>query len=288
MDSSVLQNKRGKQRGSLGGAVTAGVAISLIAPVLSYLGIMIMTRTGIWWLPLIVGYFVILGIPFTYWINRREKYTYHMQIGHEMYYKENPSALKSALRKARKAGIPDDVRRIAAYYRARTDIVPKFSDIKEAKRRRNAALLYTGAVVAAVLGIFLIWRAFPIPQGLFDQKIKKADYTSVFLLAGGLLSLISAVGLFLGKKVRPVRYAAAIMLALCVWSAFLAYTLRKRPTYTDSLIHAACLVTFALAALVAPEIAGDIRTAEQVHNDNKELRIGLYELGYLQEEDLQQ
>ncbi len=288
MDMSIAQKKKRKQRGSLSGAVTAGVTISLIAPALSYLGIMIMTRTGIWWLPLIVGYFVILGIPFTYSINRRERYTYHMQIGHEMYYKENPSALKSALRKARKAGIPDDVRRIAAYYRSRTDIIPKFSDIKEAKRRRNAAFLYTGAVITAVLGIFLIWRAFPIPQGLFDQKIRKADYTSVFLLAGGLLSLISAVGLFLRKKVRPVRYAAAIMLALCVWSAFLAYTLRKRPTYTDSLIHAACLVTFALAALVAPEIAGDIRTAEQVHNDSKELRIGLYELGYLQEEDLQQ
>ena len=41
-----------------------------------------------------------------------------------------------------------------------------------------------------------------------------------------------------------------------------------------------------LTTFVIPRIAGDIRTAGKVSRDKKELKISLYELGYIKEEEL--
>ena len=288
MKMNGLSKKKKELPAGLWRALAVALPMSLIAPVASYIGIKIMTNTGIWWIPLLIGYLTLLQIPLAFWIDNREKDVYHAQVGHEIYYKENQAALRRALRKARRAGIPDDIRRTLEYYRSRSDTfrATEMSEQHDMKKRRKAVILYAGAVITALLGIYLINKAFPIPQGLFDQKVKKADYTSIFLLAGGLLMLVSAGGLMLKKKVWPVRYSAAIVLALGIWSSYLAYTLRKRPSTEDCLIQAACLGVFVLAAFVIPAIAGDVRTAEQVWREKKELKLSLFELGHIGEDEL--
>ena len=137
-----------------------------------------------------------------------------------------------------------------------------------------------------MLGTFLIWRAFPIPEDIFKQELKTANFTPIFLLAAGVLTLSSAAGQFLRKSLWPLRSATIVMLVLSIWSAGIAYTLRKLPTVTDCIIHAVCFTIFLIFAIAIPLIAGDTRTAEQIHRDRRELRINLFELGLIDEEEL--
>ncbi len=269
-------------------AITGAWLLGASVPLMTALGYLIILKTGIWWLPLITVMLVLMGVPVAARIERRERYNYHMQVGHEVYYGENPEALKKELKKARRSGISEGVQIVAAGYRARPYKIEKFTERREEKRRKRAVLLYCGAGIAALIGIFMLLRAFPIPEGFFSQKLKTADYTEAFLIIGGVLALISAAGLFVGKRIRTYRYVAVIIMILSVWSAGVGYTLHKRTTYMDCLTNAGCLAVFLLTAFVVPAIAGDIRTAEQVSRDKKELKIGLYELGYIKEEELRE
>ena len=284
---SVDREKKDLLTGCLG-AVGGAYLMSASVFVLAYACYLIVRYAGIWWLPIITTILVSIGIPVASWIEKRERADYHMQVGHELYYSENPKELEKDLKKARKSGIATEVQRTAAYYRNRPTKVKQFTDRREKKRRVKAVLLFIGAVIAALMGISLIWRAFPIPQGIFEQKLKTADFTPIFLIIGGILVLASALGLFLGKTVKAARGAAVIALILSVWSALVAFSLNKRPTYMDGAINAVCLVAFLLTAFIIPAIAGDVRTAEQVSRDKKELKISLYELGYIKEEELRE
>lgn len=267
---------------AIGEAWLMGASVVLITAI----GYFFILKAGIWWLPLTVAMLVVLGVPVAVRIEKRERMNYHMQVGHEVYYGENPEALQKDLRKARKSGVSRDVQLIADGYRARPDRIEKFTEQKEYKRRKKAVLHYFGAGITALLGIGLVYRAFPIPAGFFKQELQTADFTEAFLVVGGLLALISAVGLFFGKRIRVYRYIAVIIMILSIWSAGVGYTLNKRPNFTDCMINAGFLAVFLFTAFVIPAIAGDIRTAAQVSRDKKELKICLYELGYIKEEEL--
>ena len=269
-------------------ATGEGFLIGIIVPAITVISYLIVRYTGIWWLPILTTLLVGLGVPVAYWIEKRERETYHMQVGHELYFSENPEFLEKELKKARKQGISPEVLKTVAYYRARPAKVKQFTVIREKKRRVKAVLLYIGAVITAIVGISLLWRAFPFPDGMFKQKLKTADFTSIFLIIGGILVLISTAEMFFRKAFKVFRYAAAITVMLSTWSALIAFSIKKRPTYMDGLINGICLVVILLTTFVIPWIAGDIRTAEKVSRDKKELKISLYELGYIKEEELRE
>ncbi len=267
-------------------ATGEGFLIGTIVPAITVIGYLIIRYTGIWWLPILTALLVGLGVPVAHWIEKREREIYHMQVGHELYFSENPESLEKELKKARKQGISPEVLKTVAYYRARPAKVKQFTVIREKKRRVKAVLLYIGAVITAIVGISLLWRAFPFPDGMFRQKLKTADFTSIFLTIGGILVLISTAEMFFRKAFKVFRYAAAITVMLSAWSALIAFSIKKRPTYMDGLINGICLVVILLTTFVKPRIAGDIRTAEKVSRDKKELKISLYELGYIKEDEL--
>ena len=273
----LTKKKKDKSPGALG-AVGTAILIFSITPFVVAVSYLIVLKTGIWWFPLLFGFLSSLRIPTAYWIERRERNNYHVQVGHELYYSENPDELKRKLKKTRKTGIPEKVRRTAAFYRSRPVRVTKFTEIREKKRRRRAALLYMGVAVTAFLGVSMIVRAFPFPKDLLNQGLKTADFTSIFLIIGGVLALITAAGLYSRKPIRHYRYVAAIMIVLSIWSSYVAYTLNKRPSYIDSIISAVSLVVFIFFAFTVPAIAGDTRTAEQLCNDRKELKHGQSEI----------
>ena len=284
---SLTKKKKDRSSGMLG-AMSTGIVIGSITPFVVAVSFLIVSKTGIWWFPLLFSFLSSLWIPTVAWIAGREKNNYHMQVGHELYYSENPEELKRKLKKARKAGIPEKVRRTAEFYRSRPVRVTKFTEIREKKRRRRAALLHTGVAVTAFLGVFLIWKAFPFPQDFLKQELKTADFTSIFLTVSGILTLITAVGLYLRRSVGHCRYVAGIMLILSIWSSIVAYTLKKRPSYMDCLIGGVCFLVFLLFTILMPAIAGDTRTAEEVCNDRKELKIALFELGHITEDELRE
>ena len=281
-----------KHKGSIWEAISSGVLLGELVPILSYVGIMIMWHTGIWWFPLIIAYFVAFGVPVTCWYKNREKGIYHAHVGDEEYYTDHPDELDKLLRKVRKAGLPESVQRTARYYRSRPDVVKEFPAKKEKKRRVREAILHIGATITVIPGIFMIWKAFPFPSYFFTQPVKTADYTSLFLLASGILVLVSAYGLFkhksfLNVRFSNLRFATAIVMALSIWSEFIAWSIAKRPTYTNIIAYAVCMGVFLIAGLALPAIAGDVRTAKQVWHDKKELKIKLFEMGYIREIDLQ-
>ena len=279
--------RKKKNEGSVLSAWGIGTVLASITPIVTAGALIIVIKTGIWWFPLIIAYFVALGTPVTYWLGRNEERMYRFRVGHEVFLTENPDILYKEIKKARKKGIPREVERVAAYYRALPEEVSEFHPRRERKRRIRAAIKYIGATITVVPGVFLLWHAFPIRENLFSQPIKTADFTSIFLLAGGILTLISAAGLFKNKSFFSVRFAAAIMMLLSVWSSAIAETFKNRQDYTLSVAYAVCLAVFIVAAFAVPAIAGDIRNARQVEHDRKELRINLYELGYINEAELQ-
>ena len=268
------------------GAIGIALPMCLGAIAVVFISFEIVTKTGIWWFPLLTTFLVMLSVPTAFIVEKRERWYYHAQVGHDLFYSENPKYLEKDLRKARKFGIPEDVEARAEYYRNRPIKVEKFTDRREKKRRRKAKLFYVGVGITAMLGIFVTWRAFPFPKNLFQQELITADFTSIFLVVSGILVIITAERLFHRKSFSSFKYAAAIMLGMSIWSAVVAYTLEKRTTYMDGVINVVCLVVFLLTAYVIPAIAGDIRTAEQVSHDKKELKIGMYELGYIKEDEL--
>ena len=285
--NSRLKKRKGYYPGYLI-ATGEGFLIGIIVPAITVISYLIVRYTGIWWLPILTTLLVGLGVPVAYWIEKRERETYHMQVGHELYFSENPEFLEKELRKAHKQGISPEVLKTVAYYRARPAKVKQFTVIREKKRRVKAVLLYIGAAITAIVGISLLRRAFPFPDGMFKQKLKTADFTSIFLIIGGILVLISTAEMFFRKAFKVFRYAAAITVMLSTWSALIAFSIKKRPTYMDGLINGICLVVILLTTFVIPWIAGDIRTAEKVSRDKKELKISLYELGYIKEEELRE
>ena len=198
--NSLSKKKKDRSPGALG-AMGTGILIGSITPFILVISAVIVANTGIWWFPLLFGFLTVIGTPVFALFQRREKSSYHMLVGHEIYYSDNPGELKKALKKARKKGIPDGVRRKATYYRSRHDKVTPFTDIREQKRRRKAALLYMSAGITALLGVFMIWRAFPFPKDPLKDGLKTADFTSIFLIAGGIMAIITAVGLCLRKPV---------------------------------------------------------------------------------------
>ena len=278
--------RKKKNKGSIWDALGITLLLGSLTPAISWCGLMIVMHTGMWWFPLIIVYFIALGIPTKCWFEKRKNSTYHMHVGHEMYYIEHPDELKKVLKKVRKAGLPQDVQRAAAYYRSRPDVVKPFPAKKEKKRRVRAVIMNIGAAITVAVGVFLIFCAFPIRHDIFTQELITADYTSIFLLGAGILAITSGIGLFRNKPFMYVRMAAAAMIAISIWSAGLAYSILKRPSYMDSVTCAVCLGVFIISAFLLPAIAGDIRTAAQVSHDLKETRIELFEMGYLREHEL--
>ena len=276
-----------KYRGSVWEAVSLGTIMGVLTPVITCVCVMIVTQTGIWWFPLIIAFFVAFGLPVTCWYHSREKSIYHAHVGHETYYTEHPDELNKVLKKVRKAGLSEEVQRTARYYRSRPDVVKEFPVKKEKKRRVREVILHIGATITVLLGVFLVWKAFPFPSYFFKQSVKTADYTSLFLLAGGILALVSAYGLFKHESFWNIRFVAAVMMALSIWSEVIAFTFEKRASYDNAIAYAVCMAVFIVAAFILPAIAGDVRTARQVWHDKKELKIKLFEMGYIREIDLQ-
>lgn len=278
--------KNGKNSGSILSAMGSGMAIGMATPIISIIGILILMYTGIWWFPLIITYFVVIVVPFRYIYEKRESVSYRYQVGHEAFFTDYPEYLAREVRMAQKKGIPESVKQIADYYRSCPLVVDEFHPKKEFKRRIKAAFKYAGAGLAAAIGLFMIWDAFPIPKDFFTQDIKTADFTSAFLISGGILALISAVGLFRNIPFFSVRFSAAALMLLSVWSSFIAYTFEKRPNSSESVAYLVCLIIFIVVAFVIPAVAQDIRTAEELARNRKELKITLFEIGLIEEKEL--
>ena len=134
MDIRGLVRKK-KNEGSVISAWGGAVAMASLSPIITCVAVLIVTKTGIWWFPLIIAYFVVLGIPTTYWFARREERIYRFRVGHELFLTENPEVLHKEMKKARKKGIPREVERVAAYYRARPEAAYEFHPRRERKRR---------------------------------------------------------------------------------------------------------------------------------------------------------
>ena len=276
-----------KLPGSIWRALAIALPMGLAAPLAWYTGVQIIRYGGSWWIPLMIAFIVLLQLPVVWWISRRDKDNYHAQVGHEAYYEDYPEELRRALKQARREGIDPAVREKLEDLRSRPDPSPAVPDpVFEKKRRVRAAVLYADAGLTALMGLFLLLNALPLPAGLFAPGSGKTDYTSVFLLVSGAMVLVTAVGILLRKTMRRIRFSTAVLLAVTVWATLLSATQRLRFTMTDLLLHLGCLAVYLLAAFVIPARVGDIRGAEQIRKDRREYRLALFELGYITEDQL--
>ncbi|MBQ4424216.1 MAG: hypothetical protein II882_00555 [Lachnospiraceae bacterium] len=262
--------------------------MAFAAPFVVEIALLILRKTGPWWIPMILGYIVLLQIPTAWWITRRDKVRYHAQVGDEVYYQVYPEDLKRALRKARKKRGSKEVNQTITFYRDRlVTAAQPFDELQEKNRRLRAALLYAGGGVLFVLGLFLIRYALPIPKGFLFPGTYLPDYTPIFLLVCALFSLITAAALFMQKPAWRIKMSASILFFLSFWSVMISVSKRSHYSVKDLIILTICLLIYAAAAFGLPALAGDIRTKEQICRDNEEYQLALYELGLIPEDELE-
>lgn len=282
------KNGAKKRRGSgLRDVMPAVLGMGMAGPIAAYGAFYILVHTGPWCVPLFLSYIALLMVPSAYFLSHREKQNLHFQMGHEMFYRENPAALKGALKKARRRGISAEKQALIEQYAAlplkRTS---RESASAERERRRSLCFYYVSGALLLALAAFLFFRAAELGRAIRLAQKSAADYTPLLLYAEAAAVLAAALFLFFKKKAAAPRAAALLIMLFASWSLYISFTVNRVLSLSDVLINLALCAVYSLIAFPLPAAAKDVRTQEEILKGEKELQLALFELDIITEEDL--
>ena len=247
----------------------------------------ILVKTGPWCVPLLLSYLALLMLPSAFFLSHREKQNLHFQMGHELFYRENPRVLKRALAKARRKGIPEEKKALLAQYAALPlKPAPPLNE-KTARERRIWLMLYdTAGLLLLILAGFLLFRGITLGQLINAAPKSSADYTPLLLYGQAAAVLAVSLFLFLKKKPRFLRAAALLIMLFASWALWITFSVSRLLALKDVLMNLGLCLVYAIIAYALPAPAGDVRSPEKIRQQDRDFQLALFELDIISEEDL--
>ena len=256
------------------------VAVTPVVLILCY-----MDKLKVWWFPLLILYFVIFFALEAFLVIPQSASRMHSVLGSYNFYKAFPQELARTLRQYRKYPQPEREKVIASY---RERMVTTEADLRNEKLRDHSKRLFliAGAIVTALV----LWCVL----GLF-LAAKNGEPLNISLLirAGAAFTMaLSAFYIFRRTPKHVLSGVTCALLLLGAWSEF--WTDYSKPDGKDIMLMLSqsfesliILGIFIIAAIVLASIADRLQKSVRTHRDHQQFLLDLYEIGVLDEKELE-
>ncbi len=257
----------------------AAFAMGIAVPIISAIGFWIMFHAGAWWIPLFISYLALILSPTGYILQKKQRDQQHFLIGDEAFYQLYPAERKRALKRLRKAGVPEQIAQTVEAYRSkRPALSAETLELSDRARRIGTGLFRMSGVLLTALACYVGSWSFDGARGLGEQA---------FLLfsAGALLAV--AILAFCNRQLRLVNTAVTIVLFAGIWTRLVLVLTKGVPFWSSRFLESvACLAAFVLLAYVVNAFADRMMAEAGQAESKRDLDLELFELGAIDEAQL--